>query len=147
MGDGPQDEAAPAYEGGVESNIDYHVTFEVSGQGGRVRVMLNGRPIHDYQDSSEQTRFVAHAGRNTNGELIVRVANATDQPQRITLDWDEPPLTSATHGTATVLAADWDTGTPFEPAPVRPRSVTVTAADLSSWQVEPYSFTVFQLPQ
>ncbi|NMM98856.1 alpha-L-arabinofuranosidase C-terminal domain-containing protein [Bifidobacterium olomucense] len=147
VGDGLQDEAVPAYEGGVESNIDYHVTFEVSGQGSRVRVKLNGQPIHDYQDNSAQTRFVAHAGRNTNGELIVRIVNATDQPQYITLDGDEPLLTSATHGTATVLAADWDAGKPFEPAPVRPRTVTVTADDLSSWQVEPYSFTVFQLPQ
>nr|WP_276312768.1 alpha-L-arabinofuranosidase C-terminal domain-containing protein [Bifidobacterium felsineum] len=147
VGDGLQDEAVPAYEGGVESNLDYHVTFEVASQGSHVRVKLNDQLIHDYQDSSQQTRFAATSGRNEEtGELVVRVVNATDQPQRIALDFEEPVLTGKSRGTATVLAGAWDAGKPFESAPIQPRTVEVTAADLGDWQAEPYSFTVFQLP-
>ncbi|WP_193316160.1 hypothetical protein [Bifidobacterium cebidarum] len=87
------------------------------------------------------------AGRHADtGALVIRVVNATDQPQQIVFDFDTPVLTGEGHGTATVLTGAWDAGKPFEPAPVQPRTVDVTATDLSSWQVSPYSFNVFQLP-
>lgn len=147
VGNGLQDEAVPAVEGSVESNLDYHVTFEVADQGQQVRVLLNGQLIHEYRDNSVQTRFVVHAGRDERtNQLIVRVVNATDQPQTIDMNFDQPVLQGDKRGTATTLTADWNAGAPFEPAPVQPQTVNVSASDLSAWQAAPYSFTVFQLP-
>ncbi|MBT1180798.1 alpha-L-arabinofuranosidase [Bifidobacterium sp. CP2] len=146
VGDGIADEAVPAVEGGVQAGETYRVEFAVERQGAHVTVRVNGRLVHEYRDSSEETRFVAAAGRDeTHGETVVRLVNATPDAHDVALAFDAPLDGKAT-ATVTTLAAPWDAGRPFEESPAQPTTRHVDAATLGRTTVPPFSLTVIAVP-
>lgn len=71
--------AAPHVPGKIEIDRWYDIRVEL--QGSRIRCYLDGRLIHDVSRSTLPSLFALAGQKNATGEMILKVVNASSQPQ------------------------------------------------------------------
>ena len=89
--------------GSVETNRWYDIKIEVSGS--RIRCYLDGKKIHDVQDSAPEVMAAVASRVNATGEIILKVVNCSDEPQDTDVTLADAG-TIAPEGTAIVLTSN-----------------------------------------
>lgn len=142
---GGKSELSGSVPGGVETGKWYDIKVELAGA--RIRCYLDGKLIHDAEDTGPAP-LSAVAGRvDQTGEIVVKVVNFTGQPQPtdITL---EGVANLQPEGTATILTADDPEAENSFSQPTRVAPVTVPVRGVApqfSYTFLPWSVTVLRL--